>query len=281
MSIVLIADSGSTKTDWVALENGELIYSIQTIGLNPYFTSEEVYDKTVQEIREEMNGLEQFSHVYFYGAGCSSKEKSTWLSSVLQKHFTKAKVEILHDMLGAARALCGKEAGMVAILGTGSNSCLYDGTNIIANRKALGYILGDEGSGAYIGKTFIQQVLNEELESSVIESFYKDNNLDADQIIHNVYKEAFPNRFLASFSLWLKNNQPDLFESIAKEAFRSFFEKHISRYDNYRNYSLSVIGSVGYHNKELLEEIGREYGVDLKKVIKSPIEGLIEYHVLH
>lgn len=278
MSITLIADSGSTKTDWVALKGGDIVCSIQTIGLNPYFTSEEVYDKTVQEIREEMNGLEEVSDVYFYGAGCSSKEKSNWLSSVLQKHFIQANVEVLHDMLGAARALCGKEAGMVAILGTGSNSCLYDGADIIANRKALGYILGDEGSGAYIGKTFVQQVLNEELEESLIASFYSDNNLDADQIIHNVYKEAFPNRFLASFSLWLKNNQSDLFESIAKEAFRSFFEKHITRYQGYKSYSLNVIGSVGFYNKELLGQVSREYGVELKEVIKSPIEGLIEYH---
>ena len=198
---------------------------------------------------------------------------------MFQKHFTKASIQVKHDLLGAARSLCGNSSGMVAILGTGSNSCLYDGSNIIENRKALGYILGDEGSGAYIGKIFIQKVLNEELEGSVIDLFYQTNKLTADQIIHNVYKEPFPNRFLASFSLWLKNNQPILFDAIALDAFRSFFLKHITRYQNFKNYSLNVIGSVGYYNADLLNQVCKEFDIELNKVYKSPIEGLIKFHI--
>jgi len=184
----------------------------------------------------------------------------------------------MHDMLGAARAMCGNEPGMVAILRTGSNSCLYDGKNIIANRKALGYILGDEGSGANIGKIFIQKVLNEELDRDKLDHFYESTGLNPDKIIHNVYKEPFPNRFLASFSGWLKQNDSFLFDEIASDSFQCFFDKHITQYSRFKEFPLYVIGSVGYFNESILRKVSESNGVDLKKVNRSPILGLIEYH---
>lgn len=278
--MILIADSGSTKTDWRLLGSDNKITSFQTIGFNPYHISEEA-------ILKELNnsGLiaikDTVRELVFYGSGCSSPNKSKDIKTALQHFFTHTKITVYHDLLAAARALCGHEKGMVAILGTGSNTCLFDGKEIVKNVSALGYILGDEGSGAYIGKTFIQALLNNELIESIEKKFSQQYQLELPDILDAVYKKPLPNRFLAQFTKFVyeHKNVPE-FAQIIDDCFVSFFEKHICKYDNYQQYPLNIVGSIGSVFKPEIEKVAARYSVKLGKVIQTPIDELVKYHVV-
>lgn len=274
----LIADSGSTKTDWRLVSSDGKNQSFQTIGFNPYHISNE---EILAELnKSDLESIKKEVHeVIFYGSGCSSPSKSNEIKTALQKFFTEATISVSHDLLAAARALCGHEKGMVAILGTGSNTCLFDGVNITANVSALGYILGDEGSGAYIGKTFIQALLNKELSQEIEDKFKQHYNLTLTDVLDAVYKKPLPNRFLAQFTIFVYENkhQPEI-STLIDECFKAFFEKHICKYENYQQYQLNIVGSVGYVFKQEIEKIAKNYSVKIGKVIKQPIEELVKFH---
>ncbi len=274
----LIADSGSTKTDWRLVKNDGETLSFETIGFNPYFIDSasvlnELTSSALNEVKKEVR------HVYFYGAGCSSEEKCKIIFNPLNTFFSNARVEVEHDMLAAARATCAKEKGMVAIMGTGSNSCLYNGNIIIENVAALGYVLGDNGSGADIGKTFIKAYLGGELPAVVEEDFVKQYNLHLTDILDAVYKQPLPNRFLAGFSLFVHQhiNNPTI-RKMVEERFSLFFEKNICRYSNYQNFPLHLVGSIAANYQEIIEEIATKYQVKLGKVIRKPIDDLVAFH---
>lgn len=274
----LIADSGSTKTDWRLVSSDGKNQSFQTIGFNPYHISNE---EILAELnKSDLESIKKEVHeVIFYGSGCSSPFKSNEIKTALQKFFTQATISVSHDLLAAARALCGHEKGMVAILGTGSNTCLFDGENITANVSALGYILGDEGSGAYIGKTFIQALLNKELSQEIEDKFKLQYNITLTDVLDAVYKKPLPNRFLAQFTIFVYENkhQPEI-STLIDECFKAFFEKHICKYENYQQYQLNIVGSVGYVFKQEIEKIAKNYSVKIGKVIKQPIEELVKFH---
>ncbi|HTL81894.1 MAG TPA: hypothetical protein VL651_09335 [Bacteroidia bacterium] len=276
---LLIADSGSTKTDWFLLLDGKEL-SFRTAGFNPWQMSEEEFAKEFSNEVVSKCGNKFSGEIHFYGAGCGTKEKQDSWKKVMKQCLPAATVNVHSDLLGAARALCGKEAGIVAILGTGSNSCLYDGEKIIATRPSPGYIFGDEGGGAHIGKTFLGKYLNWELSKSLSEQFERETGMNAEKILEGVYKRPHPNRFLASFAEFVTRNaaQPECAE-ILQNSFQTFTSKHLMLYDS-RKYKVNVTGSVGIHNRDLLLSIWRTTGIKAGKFVESPIEGLKEYHAI-
>jgi glucosamine kinase len=280
--MLLIADSGSTKTAWRLVDESGRITQLQTQGFNPFFQgSDDIAEILIKELFSQLPEDLNFNNleIHFYGAGCSSAAKNEVVKKGLAAAFPSANIQVNHDLLAAARAACGHKPGIAAILGTGSNSCWYDGKEIIQNIPALGFILGDEGSGAHIGKTFIQAFLNNELPPAINENFIKKFSLSKDDILDAIYKKPFPNRYLASFSKFVYQNLKDPFiTDLVANCFRQFFDKHICKYEAYRELKLSVVGSVGFYFSNILRKVADEKGVEIETIIESPIAALTLYH---
>ena len=278
--MILIADSGSTKTDWCVVENGVLVQQIFTKGTNPFFQSEEEISNEIATALLPELKTDEFDAVYFYGAGCGFPDKIEIVHRAISKQLkVKGNVEVATDMLAAARGLCGREAGIACIMGTGSNSCYYDGENIVANVSPLGFILGDEGSGACLGKLMVGDLLKNQMNPELKEKFLKQFNLTPADIIDRVYRKPFPNRFLASLSPFLAQNinEPCVHELVLN-SFKAFFKRNIMQYENYQNLKVNLIGSVAFYYKEVLAEAAEAMGIQLGTIIQSPMEGLIKYH---
>ena len=278
--MILIADSGSTKTDWCVVENGVLVQQIFTKGTNPFFQSEEEISNEIATALLPELKTDEFDAVYFYGAGCGFPDKIEIVHRAISKQLkVKGNVEVATDMLAAARGLCGREAGIACIMGTGSNSCYYDGENIVANVSPLGFILGDEGSGACLGKLMVGDLLKNQMTPELKEKFLKQFDLTPADIIDRVYRKPFPNRFLASMSPFLAQNinEPCVHELVLN-SFKAFFKRNIMQYENYQNLKVNLIGSVAFYYKEVLAEAAEAMGIQLGTIIQSPMEGLIKYH---
>lgn len=275
----LIADSGSTKTDWDVSE-GNKHWSLTTQGINPYHQSVEIINKIIEdELMHHLPQCEAGGHeVFFYGAGCTA-EASLSLVACLQHYFgDSATVTVGSDMLGAARALCGHEEGIACILGTGANSCYYDGSVIRENVSPLGYILGDEGSGAYIGKRLIGDVLKCQFSKQVCDLFYEETNLNAPTIINKVYRQPLANRFLGSVSRFCSGHRDnEEIHSFLVDCFRQFFIRNVS---NFKRPSLPVhfVGSVAWGYRDELSEAASSLGFHIGTVVRSPMEGLKAFH---
>ncbi|CAG5076284.1 BadF/BadG/BcrA/BcrD ATPase family protein [Parvicella tangerina] len=277
----LIADSGSTKTDWVLTENGVVIKKVRTVGLNPYLNTKGAITTAIRtELLPSLSSakIKGTREVEFYGAGCSNDEKKNVIASCIRSFFPLADVVVEHDLLGAAKAVCNNQPGIAAILGTGSNSCYFDGEKIVRNVISLGFILGDEGSGCYIGKQLIADFLNEEMPEELNEHLRNDMGLCKDQIFDNVYKKPRPNPYLASFTKWIDNYYDDFdyLHELIKRSFTDFFVKSILKYENHESIPINVVGSVGHRFRDELEEVAKRHSCNLGTVIKSPIDGLIK-----
>tara|TARA_Y100000589_G_scaffold332008_1_gene388552 strand:- start:1559 stop:2404 length:846 start_codon:yes stop_codon:yes gene_type:complete len=276
--MIVIADMGATKTDWSFTEDSTVIKNISTKGFNPYFhTTGEIIDLLRPEfLGEDFSNVEQ---VHFYGAGCSNNEKIKTVEHALKIYFPYASIEVNHDLLASARALCGKSPGIACILGTGSNTCLYDGMHIIANNPSLGFILGDEGSGGDLGRELIKAyyygTLNLELDRKLEKQF----NVDKNSLLGNVYSTDKPNAFCAAFTPFLTQNiEEKCISELVKNSFREFFTRHILTYDNYQKLPINFVGSIAFHFKKQLKEVATEFGSKIGIVIKAPVAKLIEYH---
>ena len=278
--MILIADSGSTKTDWCVVENGVLVQQIFTKGTNPFFQSEEEISNEIATALLPELKTDEFDAVYFYGAGCGFPDKIEIVHRAISKQLkVKGNVEVATDMLAAARGLCGREAGIACIMGTGSNSCYYDGENIVANVSPLGFILGDEGSGACLGKLMVGDLLKNQMTPELKEKFLKQFDLTPADIIDRVYRKPFPNRFLASLSPFLAQNiNAPCVHELVLNSFKAFFKRNIMQYENYQNLKVNLIGSVAFYYKEVLAEAAEAMGIQLGTIIQSPMEGLIKYH---
>lgn len=281
----LIADSGSTKADWVLLENDKRA-SFSTAGFNPFFVdSTRVEDELKSDLIPDLadaTDINSITEVHFYGAGCSSNERCEVIAKALRHLFPEAGIFVEHDLLAAARALCGREAGIAAILGTGSNSCYYNGQEIVRNITALGYILGDEGSGGHMGRKLIKVYLNNEMPEELSKAFNKEYDLSTNDILTAVYSKTLPNRFLAGFSKFLSNHIDHEFcVETVNACLNKFFDRHICKYDQHKELPLHIVGSVGYIFVEQLKQIAASRGIALGRVLKSPLEGLVEYHSDH
>jgi N-acetylglucosamine kinase-like BadF-type ATPase len=277
--MILIADAGATKIQWVVINDGKASDSFETAGFNPYFMEARILLDAVEKDLVPFINPGYIKEVYYYGAGCSTMFKCNIVEDVLKEVFENADFEIHHDLLGAARALFGRSPGIACILGTGSNSCLYDGDKILENVTSLGYLFGDEGSGAYLGKLWLTEYLRGRMPDHLKALFDKRYGYSLENILDSVYNKPHPNQFLSSFSLFIGGLKDDEFvKEIVKRNFRDFFTEQVTQYTNYHHQPLGVIGSVGFHFRELFEEVAAEHKLKITKMIKSPIEGLIEYH---
>jgi len=278
MSVKLIADSGSSKTEW-CLINGNKKTLIKTQGISPYFLNvEQVIQILLKELLPKMK-KQVPDEIYYYGTGCSNVENVKMIKTALKKVFPSAKCNVDHDLLGAARALCGNEKGIACILGTGSNSCFYNGKKIIKNSPGLGYVLGDEGSGTYLGKKVIQYYLYNTFDEDLMDRFNSKYNTSVTEILDAVYKQPLPNRFLAGFTGFLIENRGHfMIENIIEDGFNDFFFNHIYKYRESWTMPIHFVGSVAYGFRDVLKDLCSSYELQLGKVLKNPMEGLIKYH---
>jgi len=273
----LIADSGSTKCEWCLLADGKK-KKIITQGISPYFVSEEQLHGILQkELMQKINT--EVDEIFYYGTGLGNPENKKFIRNVLKKVFPSAKIEAEIDLLAAARAVCGHEKGIACILGTGSNSCYYNGKKIVKNSPGLGYVLGDEGSGAYLGKKVVQHYLYNTFDEDLMLRFKTEFNTDVNEILERVYKMPQPNRYLASFTIFLAENRGHyMIENIIEDGLNDFFFTHLYKYRETWLYPISFIGSVAYGFRDVLKTLCAGYELELGKVLKQPIEGLVEYH---
>lgn len=275
--MILIADSGSTKTHWKLLKKDGSHESHYTKGLNPYFAGEEYFHNILSnDLTIYKNGVRE---VYFYGSGCGTESKVDAVKNFLKPHFPAARIAVHSDLLGAARALLGKQKGIACILGTGSVSCVYNGKDIAQRVPSLGFILGDEGGGAALGRELLRAYFYNKLPGNLHRLFEESFSITRDEVLESVYHGQSPNAYLASFSKFFRANytEPALHDIIRK-CFREFFTNHITVYSDYQKLPLTFTGSVSYNLKEVLAEVAGEYGTTISKVIKEPMEGLVEFH---
>jgi len=278
--MILIADSGATKIQWVVIHDGKASASFETAGFNPYFMEPRILVDAVEKDLVPFINQDYIYHVYYYGAGCSTMFKCNIVEDVLKDIFENADFEIYHDLLGAARALFGEKEGIACILGTGSNSCLYDGRQILENVASLGYLFGDEGSGAYLGKLWLTEYLRGRMPEHLKNLFDKRFGYSLENILDAVYSKPYPNQFLSSFAIFIGDLKEDEFvKGMVKKNFHDFFTEQVTLYSNYKKMPLGVVGSVGFHFQAIFKEVANEYGLEIKTIIKSPIEGLVEYHL--
>lgn len=279
--MIVIADSGSTKTDWSFLRDGVVHKAVKTQGINPYHLLEKDIDRILQEeLITELDSIDptEVDSIYYYGAGCATSQICLEMKGILNRYFTKAEIHVESDMLGAARALCGHAEGVACVLGTGSNSCLYDGEFISDNVPSLGYILGDEGSSADLGRHLLSDCLKRQLPEQVAKEFMERYNLTMDTILENVYRKPMANTYMANFTPFLgeKRQVPEV-HNLLTSCFSRFLRRNVM---NYHKPWLPVnfVGTLAYTFREELSEAAESLGLSLGKVMKSPMEGLITYH---
>jgi glucosamine kinase len=278
MPIKLICDSGSTKAEWCLLD-GKKKKIITTQGLSPYFLNTQQIQQVIEN--ELLPNIKKVvvDEVFFYGTGCSNPENVKSVKKAISNVFAKAKVAVDHDLMGAAKALCGRNKGIACILGTGSNSCYYNGKKIVKNSPGLGYVLGDEGSGAYLGKKVIQYFLYNTFDEDLMDRFNAKYATNSIEILNNVYKQPLPNRYLASFVPFLIENRGHyMIENIIEDAFNDFFFNHVYKYRESWLMPINFVGSVAFGFKDVLKEMCSTYELQLGIVIKKPMDGLIKYH---
>ncbi|MDF2382120.1 hypothetical protein JMG10_11620 [Nostoc ellipsosporum NOK] len=277
-SIKLIADSGATKAEW-SLINGGKVKTIHTQGISPYFlNTEQIRDLLLKELSPKIKNV-QVDELYYYGTGCANPDNVKLIKKALKQVFPDAYMEVTHDLMAAARALCGEEKGIACILGTGSNSCYYNGKKIIRNSPGLGYVLGDEGSGAYLGRKVLQYYLYGTFDDELRGRFDLTYMTNATEILENVYKKPLPNRYLAGFTYFLAENRGHyMIENIIEDGLNDFFFTHLCKYRETWKLPVNFAGSVAYGFRDVLAQLCQSYEFELGKVLQKPMSGLIAYH---
>jgi N-acetylglucosamine kinase-like BadF-type ATPase len=277
----LIADSGATKCQWTLVQNGKR-QTIKTIGISPYFLSLEAIVQLLEKTFQKKTDLSKVAAVYFYGTGLSNLDNVAIVKKALKTVFKKASLDIQTDLMAIARAACQDEKGVVCILGTGSNAGFYNGKKITKNSPGLGYVLGDEGSGAYLGKKVLQYFLYKTFDEELMNMFEKKYNLDRAAILNKVYKEPTPNSYIASFTDFLVENRGHyMIENIIEDGLNDFFFTHLNKLNESWLYPIHFVGSVAYGFRDVLKQLADGYEIELGKIVKSPMDGLIEYHSKH
>jgi len=277
--MILIVDSGSTKCSWALCnEKGEIINRYHTAGFNPKFNT---YDSILKEMNESSLSdiKEMVTEVYFYGAGCSTEKKNKVIFDPLNSFFNIDKIYIRHDLEAALKATYKGVPIISCILGTGSNSCIFNGTTIFENAPSLGYILGDEGSGNFFGKKLVNLYVNNILSESIVEKFENWTNEKKEDIIENIYSLQRPNLYLATFFRFMyENKEEEIFDNIFKNGIQYFFDLHIKCFENYKDYPLTFVGSVAYYLSDYINEVAQKEGIKIQEIISSPIENLVKEH---
>lgn len=279
--MILIADCGSTKIDWCLLKGNEKVAQIFTTGMNALMlTQEEMAQQIHDELMPHLASYKDVDIIHFYGAGIINDDIKQSVANALRINIPSAQhIEVDSDLLAAARALCQRQPGIACIMGTGSNSCYYDGERVVDNVSPLGYILGDEGSGAVLGKRLVGDVLKKQLPEPLCEEFLKEYDLDRTKIITAVYRQSAANRFLAQFGPFLAKHisEPSV-HKLVLDAFTDFFVRNVASYKGYKELPCNFVGSVAHYFDSVLREAAQNLGITIGTIIKNPMEGLIKYH---
>jgi N-acetylglucosamine kinase-like BadF-type ATPase len=278
--MILIIESGSTKSDWVLVENGEIANSYKTMGFNPFFHNETIIFNSIRQNSDLRKIAKTVSQVFFYGAGCSSVELNSIVQKAFSRFFINATINVDHDLLACALATYQGEPSISCILGTGSNSCLFDGENLLEAVPALGYILGDEGSGSYYGKKLLADYLYNKLPIKIKTDFESTFKFEKSNIFDNVYMKPHANVFLASFMRFIaKYKEHDYVDSMLKNGMKHFLENHVCCFENHKELKVHFIGSMSYIFQEQLKFAANELNISLGSIIKNPIDSLVSYHI--
>lgn len=276
---ILIADSGATKCEWCFVDDNNRKKILNTQGISPYFlTTAQIQNILTTEL---LPGIKNKipDVVHYYGTGCARPENAKLVQSAIKNVFPKAKVNVTHDLMAAARGLCGHSKGIASNLGTGCFSCYYDGKKIVKTSPGLGYALGDEGSGAYLGKKVLQYYLYKTFDDELRYKFDLKYNTNSAEILENVYKKPMPNRYLASYTMFLVENRGHyMIENIIEDGLNDFFFTHLCKFAEIWKHPVNFTGSISVGFKDVITELCQSYEFELGKVVKSPMEGLIKYH---
>jgi N-acetylglucosamine kinase-like BadF-type ATPase len=277
----LIADSGATKTTW-CLQGGRTKKMIHTQGLSPYyFTPDQIADTLTRELLPALKGKEQdIAEIHYYGTGCATTPMQQILKKGIKKAIPGVKImQINSDLTGAARALCAHNKGVACILGTGSNSCVYNGKKITKNNPAPGYVLGDEGSGAYLGKKVLQHYIYQTFDEELMHQFNLKYQTDYRAILDHVYKQPWPNRYMAGFTTFLSENRGHyMIENILEDGLGDFFITHLYKYTETWSLPIHFCGSIAWHFRDKLQELCAAFQLTSGKILQAPIDGLIDFH---
>lgn len=278
--MILIADSGSTKADWILVDKqANPINDFQTIGFNPFFHDEDFVEAKIKENHKLTLYADGISQVFFYGAGCSSPHLNKKIQKGLERVFKNATVLVDHDLLGAAYSCYNGEANIACIIGTGSNSCLFDGEKIHEEVPALAYILGDEGSGSYFGKILLANYLYKKLPKVIHDDFAEQFKLTKDEIFDRVYNKPNANVYLAGFTRFISTHKKHpFFQEILIDGLAHFMNTHVACYENYMELPVNFVGSVAFHFEDELKLAAKRLGINIRSVVKKPINGLVTYH---
>ncbi len=274
----IIADSGATKCHWTVVI-GKQKLTIKTIGISPYFLSTNEIIATINKSFAKKVKTEAINAVYFYGTGLSNPANVTSIKKALKAVFTKASLDIQTDLVAVARATCQHKKGVACILGTGSNTGFYNGKKIVKNSPGLGYVLGDEGSGAYLGKKVLQYYLYKTFDEDLMHCFEKKYNINKDQILDAIYKQPLPNRYMASFAEFLSEHRGHyMIENIIEDGINDFFFAHLNKLNESWLHPIHFAGTIAYVFKDVIKQLAAAYEIELGSIIKSPMDGLIKYH---
>ena len=278
--MIAIIESGSTKSDWVLVKDGTPLPKISTIGFNPFFHTPAFIAQNIQKHHKLYDQAAAIQQVYFYGAGCSSNELCAIVEEGLQIVFTNAKIQVGHDLAACAYATYTGKPAIACILGTGSNSCYYDGQNVTEEVPALSYVLGDEGSGSYYGKILLSKFLYKQLPPHLHEDFYNEYKLDKTTILTNVYFKPNPNVYIASFMKFASRHKDDPFIiDMVREGMCKFMKIHVLCFENYKEVETNFIGSIAHYFREILRQEAKALGIKVGTIIKNPVDGLVNYHL--
>jgi glucosamine kinase len=276
---ILIADSGATKCEWCFIDNNNRKKQFSTQGISPYFLNTAEIETLLR--LELLPGLRKSvpNQVFYYGTGCKNPENVKSIKKAISRVFREAKVEVATDLMGAARALCGDNKGIVSILGTGSNSCYFDGKKIKKNSPGLGYVLGDEGSGAYLGKKVLQYYLYNTFDEELRYKFDLKYNTNDVAILDQIYKHPLPNKYLAGFTLFLVENRGHyMIENIIEDGLNDFFFTHLCKYGESWKLPMYFVGSVAFGFKDVIRDLCNSYEFEFGNILRAPMEGLKQYH---
>lgn len=279
--MILIADSGSTKCDWICLNpDHSTAFKTITMGFNPYFHSQATISTAIKQNEELHAQRENVTAIYYYGAGCSSEALNKIVRLALKVSFPNAQTHVDHDLLGAAYAAYSGKENITCILGTGSNSCKFDGSKVTEEVPALGFILGDEGSGSYFGKKLIAGFMYKQLPEEAYEAFQNTYEIDMADIVSNVYNKPHANVYLASFVRFISNYKTHpYFKEMLHNGMKHFLEAHVLCFENAKNLPINFIGSVAYHFKEAVQSAADELGLTVGEIVQRPAEKLVTYHI--
>jgi glucosamine kinase len=279
--MILIADSGGSKTDWRLLKNDGTVAQASSPGFNPYYQPIDDLTRNLKDILlPKVNALnEQVDKIFFYGAGASSEANQSAIKNAFFEFFPQADIEIGWDLLAAARALCGHEPGIACIIGTGSNSCLYDGESIVDNVANLGWILTDEGSGSNIGKKFLIDYLRGKIPQELASQFKQRFPLSREEFLVKIYQEEKPSAFLASFAKFIFQHLKEPYcYNLVYTSFSEFYENNVMLYKNYQNLKVHFTGSIAFYFSDVLRQVANDKGITVKNILEGPIAGLTLYH---